>query len=64
MSGNVPDFIQRKHKQAPDYDIEVWVTGVKVPNGEVHWSVLVEGEDDPIRAAGILERAASVLRDD
>lgn len=63
MSGNVPDFIQRKHRQAPDYDIEVWITGVRVSNGDCHWNVTVEGEDDSDLAAGMLERAAEVLRD-
>ena len=49
----------------PDYDIEVWITGVKHGStGFVNWVVQVEGEDDPILAAGILERAAEVLRDD
>ena len=63
MSGNVADIIQRRHKQSPDYDIEVWITGVRIPNGMCHWNVTVEGEDDNELAAEILERAAEVLRD-
>ncbi|MEE9158923.1 MAG: hypothetical protein V3U60_11115 [Gammaproteobacteria bacterium] len=56
-------FRQRRF-EAPDYDIEVWITGVRHgATGFVAWNVQVEGEDDPERAAGILERAAEVLRD-
>jgi len=55
-------FLDRRHEQ-PDYEIEVWITGVRIPDGMVHWSVSVQGEDNPIEAAGILERAAEVLRD-
>ncbi|MBW8034106.1 MAG: hypothetical protein FVQ79_00110 [Planctomycetes bacterium] len=61
-------FTQRrleKLHEAPDYSIVAYVTGVKDGNtGMVHWQVSVEGEDDPIRAAGILERAVEVLRDE
>ena len=56
-------FLERRHA-SPDYDIEAWITGVKDGNtGFVHWSVYIEGEDDEDLAAGILERAAEVLRD-
>ncbi len=64
MSSNVADLVQRRHKQSPDYDIEAWITGVKCPDGMVHWNVTVEGEDDSELAAGMLERAAEVLRDE
>ena len=51
-------FLERRHK-SPDYDIEAWITGVKIPNTDwVHWDVQIEGEDDLDLAAGILERAA------
>lgn len=57
-------FMQRRHEKEPDYDIEVWITGVRHgATGLVEWNVQVEGEDDPDVAAGILERAAEVLRD-
>jgi len=55
-------FLDRRH-ESPDYDIEVWITGVLCPDGKVHWNVEVEGEDDPFEAAGILERAVEVLRE-
>ena len=55
-------FLERR-LESPDYDIEAWVTGVRLPDGEVHWNVQIEGEDDPKLAAGILERAVEVLRD-
>ncbi len=49
----------------PDYSIEAWITGVKQGStGLVAWDVYIEGEDDCELAAGILERAAEVLRDD
>ena len=55
-------FLERRF-QSPDYDIEVWITGVTMPDGMVYYNVEVEGEDDMDFAAGILERAAEVLRD-
>lgn len=56
-------FLQRRHEKNPDYDIEVWITGVRVGEGDCHWNVHVEGEDDNDLSAGILERAAEILRD-
>lgn len=64
MGGNVVDLMERKHAESPDVDIEAWVTGVKCPDGNMHFRVMVIGEDDPITAAGILERAVEVLRDE
>ncbi len=56
-------FLERRF-EAPDYDIGAWITGVRAgDSGLVHWNVEIEGEDDPELAAGILERAAEVLRD-
>ena len=55
-------FIERRF-ESPEYDIEAWITGVKMPDGKVLWNVEIEGEDDYDEAAGILERAAEVLRD-
>ena len=55
-------FLDRRY-ESPDYEIEAWITGVRMPDGMVHWSVQIEGEDDCDLAAGILERAAEVLRD-
>ena len=56
-------FLERRH-ESPDYEIEVWITGVRAGNtGFVHWTIYVEGEDDCELAAGILERAVEVLRD-
>ena len=56
-------FLQRRH-ESPDYQIEVWITGVRLGDtGRTEWDIQIEGEDDPVSAAGILERAAEVLRD-
>ena len=55
-------FLDRRH-ECPDYEIEAWITGVRLPNDEVHWNVNINGEDDCEAAAEILERAAMVLRD-
>ena len=63
MSGNVADLTDRRRKVTPDYDIEVWITGVRVAGDQTSWKVVVEGENDNEIAAGILERAAEVLRD-
>ena len=55
-------FIERRF-ESPEYDIKAWITGVKKRDGKVLWNVEIEGEDDYDEAAGILERAAEVLRD-
>jgi hypothetical protein len=56
-------FLERRF-ESPDYDIEAWITGVRDgATGFVYWNVQIEGEDDEDFAAGILERAAEVLRD-
>jgi hypothetical protein len=57
-------FTERRLHKSPDYSIEAWITGVSMPGGGVQWSVVIEGEDDADLAAGMLERAAEVLRDD
>ena len=54
-------FLERRF-MSPDYDIEAWITGVRMPDGMVQWNVEIEGEDDMDFAAGILERAVEVLR--
>ncbi len=60
-------FAQRRHDERmkrPDYEIEVWIRGVHDPATKlIEWDVQVEGEDSHDVAAGILERAAEVLRD-
>jgi len=56
-------FLERRFKN-PDYDITAHITGIRMPDGMVHWSIDIDGEDDPINAAGILERAIEVLRDE
>jgi len=56
-------FLERRH-ESPDYEIEAWITGVRHGStGLVEWNIEIEGEDDCDLAAGILERAAEVLRD-
>lgn len=55
--------IEQRH-ESPDFDIEAWITGVRMPDGMVLWNVNIAGEDDEDLAAGILERAAEVLRDE
>ncbi len=56
-------FIERRF-ESPDYEIEAWITGVRHgATGFVDWNVCIKGEDDCELAAGILERAAEVLRD-
>lgn len=61
MSAMSRSFLERRH-DAPDIDIDVWITGVRLPNGMLHLNVVVEGESDSEEAAVILERAAKVLR--
>ena len=56
-------FLERRH-DSPDYEIEAWITGVKLgTTGNDGWCVYIKGEDDSELAAAILERAAEVLRD-
>lgn len=62
MSGNIADLTARRHKDSPDYDIEVWITGVYLPDNMTNWNIYIDGEDDLIRAADILERAVEILR--
>jgi len=54
-------FLDRRHK-SPDYELEAWISGVRLPDNEVHWVVQIEGEDNCDIAADILERAIIVLR--
>lgn len=56
-------FLERRLEN-PDIEIEVWIRGAyHGSSGYVDWTVNVRGEDDSEIAAGILERAAEVLRD-
>ncbi len=56
-------FRDRRFKK-PDYEITAWISGVRHgATGLADWDVQIEGEDDCELAAGILERAAEVLRD-
>lgn len=55
-------FLQRRLEKDPKYDIQATITGVPLPNGDVHMHVEVSGEDNLKRAANILQMAATVLR--
>ena len=55
-------FMQRRHEN-PDYELFVYVTGVRCHDNKVHWNVVVEGEDDPEFAADIIDKAIEVLRE-
>ncbi len=61
--GNVADLTKRRLKNVPDFSLDIWITGVRVGDGLVLWDIEIEGEDDVELSAGILERAAEVLRD-
>ena len=54
--------MERRHK-SPDYEIEAWITGVRMPNGKVYWNFEIDGAEDNEKAAGILERVVEILRD-
>ena len=54
-------FLDRRHGK-PKYHIHAYITGVGLPDGKIHWNVEIDGEDNNDAAAGILERAAKVLR--
>lgn len=54
-------FLDRRHEK-PEYDILASITGVLLPDGQVHWHVEIDGEKRYAVAAGILENAAQVLR--
>lgn len=56
-------LVERRLAKKPDYELEVWIRGIRIGNGDAYYEVTVEGEDNPIIAAGILERAVEVLRD-
>ena len=60
----MPKSFSERRLENPDFEIEVWIRGVKdSTSGDVFLKVIIEGEDDSLRAAGILERAAELLRD-
>ena len=50
-------------RRKPVFEITAWISGVRMPEGMIHYTVEIDGEDDEQFAAGILERAAEVLRD-
>lgn len=55
-------FKERRFKK-PDWQITARIAGVKLgTTGETEWNIDIEGEADLETAAGILERAAEVLR--
>lgn len=54
-------FLERRRPD-PEYDIVAHITGTKMGDSKIYWHVEVDGESDLIVAAGILERAANVLR--
>ncbi len=57
-------LLERRLDKNPDYDLEVWIRGVTIgKTGMVHWDVTWAGEDDCDLVAGMLERAAEVLRE-
>ena len=59
------DFMQRRMEQlrkGPDIYITANIAGYLQADGMLLWEVEVDGESDCILAAGILERAAAVLR--
>ena len=64
MGKSFADRRAEQRHESPDYEIEAWITGVRMPDGMVLWNVNIAGEDDCEEAAGILERAAEVLRDE
>jgi hypothetical protein len=48
----------------PTYSIVATISGIRHGDtGQIMWRVEIDGEDDKDLAAGILERAAEVLRD-
>lgn len=53
-----------RRMRKPDYSIVAYINGIRIPDGKVDWDVEIDGEDDKETAAGILERAAEVLRDE
>ena len=57
-------FLQRRLQKSPDYELDARIIGASWPGGGVQWNVEIDGYDDPYLAAGILERAAEVLRGD
>lgn len=55
--------IKDRKPSDPEYDIVARVTGTRDGHGKTRWYVEVDGTDDNELAAGILERAVEVLRD-
>ncbi len=55
-------FLDRRHAKEAKYNIQANITGIRLPDGKIHWNVEIDGETDNETAAGILEKAAEVLR--
>lgn len=62
----MPKSFRERRFEKPLYEITAHITGVKHGDtGLIDWHVHVEGDDvDAESAAGMLERAAEVLRDE
>ena len=64
MEGDLSsEFVAKRHEN-PDYELDIHLTGVRLPDGKVNWNVHARGKDaqDPKVVAQIFEKAAIILR--
>lgn len=55
------EFITKRHEN-PDYELDVHITGVQVPNGKINWNVHIKGEQSSEALADIFDKVVTVLR--
>ena len=57
------DEITARRQVTPDYELESFITGVRIGNtGKTEWHISLDEGTDKLLAADIFEKAAAVLR--
>ena len=57
------DEITKRRQAKPDYELEVYITGVRIgDSGKTQWHISLDDDVDTLQAIDILEKATEVLR--
>lgn len=57
----VSEFLEKRHEN-PDYELDVQITGVRLPKGVINWNVHINGEHSAEAIADIFDKVSVVLR--
>ncbi len=58
------DEITARRHAKPDYELESFITGVRIGNtGKTEWHISLDEGVDKLLAAGIFEKASAILRE-